>query len=94
MMPSIRRFLLFNLLLSITITSSITAVGNYFLDNTDIQNHLDVHLRQTTLFINAILMEDHHATWKLQRLQNNINTNKNQMHLYKKKHDKKIKNRY
>src|SRR3989338_8490384 len=80
MTPSIRRFLLLNLLLSITITSSITAVGNYFLDNVDIQDHLDVHLRQTTLFINAILTEDHNSTLTLQHLQNSINTNKNQMH--------------
>ncbi len=77
MTPSIRRFLLLNLLLSITITSSITAVGNYFLDNADIQNHLDIHLRQTTLFINATLTENHNSTWTLKRLQRTINTNKN-----------------
>ncbi len=38
---SIRKFLLVNLLLAITITTTLTAIGNYYLDQKDIQEHLD-----------------------------------------------------
>ena len=58
MQQSIRRFLLVNLLLSITITTSITAVGNYFLDEKDIQSHLDAFLEQATHSFQALLTPD------------------------------------
>ncbi len=54
---SIRRFLLINLLLSITITSSLTAVGTYLLDNKAIQRHLDIQLQQVTIFLNSVIAE-------------------------------------
>lgn len=38
---SIRKFLLINLLLAISLTTSLTAIGNYYLDQKDIQEHLD-----------------------------------------------------
>lgn len=60
MKRSIRRFLLFNLLLSITIASSLTAVGTYLLDNKAIQHHLDVQLQQVTNFLNAVIAERSH----------------------------------
>lgn len=44
MIRSIRRFLLISLLISITIASSITAVGNYLLDKDVVQPYLDEKL--------------------------------------------------
>lgn len=38
---SIRKFLLINLLLAISLTTFLTAIGNYYLDQKDIQEHLD-----------------------------------------------------
>lgn len=57
MKRSIRRFLIFNLLLSITIASSLTAVGTYILDNNAIQRHLDIQLQQITIFLKAVISE-------------------------------------
>ncbi|NCT57528.1 MAG: GHKL domain-containing protein, partial [Legionella sp.] len=48
MKHSIRKFLLVNLLLAIALTTSLTVVGNYYLDRKDIQEHLD------TLVFNAL----------------------------------------
>lgn len=69
---SIRRFLLFNLLLSITITSSITAVGTYLLDNQAIQRHLDVQLQQVSDFLNAVIAERSNS-YSLRTIQEIIN---------------------
>ncbi|MDF1683305.1 MAG: ATP-binding protein [Legionellaceae bacterium] len=41
MKKSIRKFLLINLLLAISLTTLLTAIGNYYLDEKDIQEHLD-----------------------------------------------------
>jgi two-component system sensor histidine kinase QseC len=41
MKTSIRKFLLINLLIAITITTMLTVVGNYYLDKKDIQEHVD-----------------------------------------------------
>ena len=38
---SIRKFLLINLLLAIAITTALTEIGNYYLDQKDIQDHSD-----------------------------------------------------
>tara|TARA_R110002126_G_scaffold273866_1_gene418688 strand:+ start:226498 stop:227643 length:1146 start_codon:yes stop_codon:yes gene_type:complete len=38
---SIRKFLLINLLLAISLTTFLTAIGNYYLDQKDIEEHLD-----------------------------------------------------
>jgi len=72
MMPSIRRFLLFNLLLSITITSSLTAVGTYFLDNTAIKSHLDSQLQQISHFI-FVITQENPSHYRLKKIQNLLN---------------------
>lgn len=41
MKTSIRKFLLVNLLLAITVTTLLTVVGNYYLDKKDIQAHVN-----------------------------------------------------
>ncbi len=60
MTPSIRQFLLINLLLCITITTTLTAIGNYFLDQKDIERHLDALLSQTTISFQALISDDIH----------------------------------
>lgn len=55
MTTSIRRFLLINLLLSIVITSSLTAIGNYFLEHDDVQRHLDLQLAQSAYFFQTLM---------------------------------------
>lgn len=52
---SIRKFLLLNLLLAITATTSLTAIGNYYLDQQDIQNNLDSLLGQAALSFQALV---------------------------------------
>jgi two-component system, OmpR family, sensor histidine kinase QseC len=52
---SIRNFLLINLLLTITITTTFAAIGNYYLDQADIKRHLDSLLSQSTLSFEALL---------------------------------------
>lgn len=55
MIVSIRKFLLINLLLAITITTSLTALGNFYLDQDDIQEHLDSILSETAFTMHALL---------------------------------------
>jgi two-component system sensor histidine kinase QseC len=57
MIRSIKHFLLITLLISITIASSITAVGNYFLDKQVVQPYLDEQLTKIYSFI--ILLDKH-----------------------------------
>jgi two-component system sensor histidine kinase QseC len=57
---SIRKFLLFNLLLAITITTTLTAIGNYYLDQKDIQDHLDTLMAVSALSYQALLGDDVH----------------------------------
>ncbi len=54
MIRSIRHFLLISLLISMTIASSITAVGNYILDKQVIQPYLDEQLLKLYSFIQII----------------------------------------
>lgn len=58
MKSSIRKFLLINLLLAITITTSLTAIGNYYLDQKDIQDHLDTLMAVSALSYQALLGDD------------------------------------
>lgn len=60
MKSSIRKFLLFNLLLAITITTTLTAIGNYYLDQKDIQDHLDTLMAVSALSYQALLGDDLH----------------------------------
>ena len=55
---SIRTFLLVNLLLAILITTSLTAIGNYYLDKKDIQHHLDTIMSITTNAYQALIGND------------------------------------
>jgi len=55
---SIRKFLLINLLLAITITTSLTAIGNYYLDQNDIQEHLDTLMAISALSYQSLLVGD------------------------------------
>lgn len=54
MIRSIRRFLLISLLVTITIASSITAIGNYLLDKKVIQPYLDEKLIKFSVFLKSI----------------------------------------
>lgn len=68
MIRSIRHFLLISLLISMTIASSITAIGNYLLDKQIIQPYLDDQLIKLFTFIEVIshtAMEDPHAQDKI-----------------------------
>ena len=60
MKSSIRKFLLVNLLLAITITTTLTAIGNYYLDQKDIQEHLDTLMAVSALSYQALLGDDLH----------------------------------
>ncbi len=54
MIRSIRQFLLVSLLISITIASSITAIGNYLIDKKVSQNYLDGQLIKISSFIEIL----------------------------------------
>lgn len=54
MIASIRKFLLINLLLAITVTTSLTALGNFYLDQQDIQEYLDNVLTETAYTLHAL----------------------------------------
>jgi two-component system sensor histidine kinase QseC len=53
MRPSIRTFLLINLLLSVTLITSLAIIGNLFLAHKDIQTQLDAQLIRTTTRMDA-----------------------------------------
>lgn len=57
MKPSIRTFLLINLLLSVTLIISLAIVGNLFLAHKDIQLQLDAQLMQATLRIRSFFSD-------------------------------------
>src|SRR6185312_14496831 len=68
MIRSIRHFLLISLLISMTIASSVTAIGNYLLDKQVIQPYLDEQLLKLFTFIEVIshtAMEDPHIQSKI-----------------------------
>lgn len=54
---SIRKFLLVNLLLTITLTNTLAAFGNYYLNQQEIEYHLDMLLNQSTYAIGALLSD-------------------------------------
>jgi two-component system sensor histidine kinase QseC len=68
---SIRKFLLVNLLLAITITTTLTAIGNYYLDQKDIQDHLDTLMAISALSYQALLGDDLHQR-ELLKIQKNL----------------------
>ena len=69
---SIRKFLLVNLLLAITITTTLTAIGNYYLDQKDIQEHLDTLMAITTMSSQALLGNDIHRR-PINKIQEHLN---------------------
>lgn len=71
MKSSIRNFLLINLLLAITITTTLTAIGNYYLDQKDIQEHLDTLMAVSALSYQALLGDDVHQR-QLQKIQESL----------------------
>jgi two-component system sensor histidine kinase QseC len=58
MTPSIRTFLLINLLLSITLITSLAIIGNLFLEHKDLQKHLNAQLTVGALTIRAFVSDD------------------------------------
>lgn len=58
MTPSIRTFLLINLLLSITLITSLAIIGNLFLEHKDFQKHLNAQLTFAALTIQAFMDDD------------------------------------
>lgn len=71
MKSSIRKFLLINLLLAIAVTTTLTAIGNYYLDQRDIQDHLDTLMAVSALSYQAILGDDLHNR-PLSNIQENL----------------------
>ena len=72
MNTSIRKFLLVNLLLAITITTTLTVIGNYYLDQKDIQHHLDTLMSISTLSYQALLGDDVNEL-NLPKIQDSLN---------------------
>jgi two-component system sensor histidine kinase QseC len=58
MIPSIRTFLLINLLLSITLITSLAITGNLFLEHQDLQKDLNAQLTMSALTIQAFVSDD------------------------------------
>lgn len=71
MKSSIRNFLLVNLLLAITVTTTLTVVGNYYLDQHDIQDHLDAMMAVSALSYQALL-GDNLSDSALSKIQTNL----------------------
>lgn len=72
MSPSIRTFLLINLLLSVTLITSVAIIGNLFLAHKDIQTQLDAELRRSALQIQAFF-SDEVSNRDLSTVQKNLN---------------------
>jgi len=73
MIRSIRKFLLVNLLISIILSTTIAALGNYILDQKDIQDHLDSLLTQSGFAFQA-LIGDNLKPEHLFQIQSQLNT--------------------
>jgi len=73
MINSIRKFLLINLLISITITTTLTVIGNYLLDQKDIKHQLDSLLSQAGLVFEALIGDDINKR-DLTKLQTELNS--------------------
>lgn len=83
MTPSIRTFLLINLLLSVTLITSLAIIGNLILAHRDIQTQLDAELIRNTLrmqaFFSPALTPKH-----LKIIQQNLNAEYNEQMLLQK----------
>jgi two-component system, OmpR family, sensor histidine kinase QseC len=76
MRPSIRTFLLINLLLSVTLITSLAIIGNLFLAHKDIQSQLDSQLIQTAFRIEAFFSDNNNPK-NLSIIQKNLQNNLN-----------------
>ncbi|MEM1244439.1 MAG: ATP-binding protein [Pseudomonadota bacterium] len=72
MIISIRRFLIFYLLLILVLATIVTAFGNYYLDKKDIKRHSDLILSHAGLSMNALIDKDVNQL-DIDRLQENFN---------------------
>ncbi len=70
MNPSIRTFLLINLLLSVTLITSLAIVANLYLAHKDIQSELDAQLVQSTIRMQAFF--SNHQSKDLENIQPTI----------------------
>lgn len=75
---SIRKFLLVNLLIAITITTTLTGLGNYYLDQQDIEEHLDTVMSISALSYQALLGNDYQNR-SLENIQRDLNLIPNQI---------------
>ena len=73
MIPSIRTYLLINLLLSITLITSFTIIGNLFLEHREVREHLDAQLALKTLLIQSFVNGMEKNSKNFNRIQNEIN---------------------
>ena len=71
-MQSIRNFLLVYLLLTVAITTTVTAVCNYYLDQRDIQEHHDTLMAISAISYQSLLGDDLEQR-PLQRIQKSLN---------------------
>lgn len=81
MNPSIRKFLLINMLLSITVVIIVTALGNYYLAQRDVQHHVDSLLNKTAFAFQAIISDDL-SKRNLKKLQNSLNQMPDNLHQF------------
>src|SRR5271169_6834116 len=72
-MTSIRNFLVTNLLLSVVIITSLTMVANFFLENKELQNQLDIKLAESAFAIQAFMSQTP-SSEELERIQKNIDS--------------------
>jgi two-component system, OmpR family, sensor histidine kinase QseC len=75
MTPSIRTFLLINLLLSVTLITSLAIIGNLFLAHKDIQTQLDTQLVRSSLRMEAFF-SDYNDKRNLNVIQKRLNAKK------------------
>lgn len=91
MNPSIRKYLLINLLLGVTIIILLTAIVNYYLAQQDIEKHLDMLLSQSAYAIQALVSDDYHKR-DLKKLQSAIDVIPHKVKKTLKKYNKKHPN--
>jgi two-component system sensor histidine kinase QseC len=70
---SIRKFLLLNLLLAITVTTIITSIGNYYVDQEEIHHNMDNLLSQAGLAFEAFIDSKNIKASELRNIQARIN---------------------
>jgi two-component system, OmpR family, sensor histidine kinase QseC len=90
MNPSIRTFLLINLLLSITLITSLAIIGNLFLEHKDLQKHLNAQLTVGALTIAAFVTDDIVNSRNLAIIQKQINDLPQTAEAYYENDNKKI----